>query len=64
MPDNGGYINATNYASANMTIETLDTNYYRISSTNTNTLAAAWVCMSFKTSTGANLIVTVDEPIE
>lgn len=64
MPDNGGYINATNYASANMTIETLDTNYYRISSTNTNTLACVYVAMSFKTSTGANLIVTIDEPIE
>jgi len=62
--NNGGYINATNYTGASMTIETLGTNYYRISSTNTNTLAAAWVCMSFKTSTGANLIVTVDEPIE
>lgn len=64
VPDNGGYVNATNYASASMTIETLGTNYYRISSTNANTLAAAWVCMSFKTSTGANLVITVDEPIE
>lgn len=36
----------------------------RRDSANANTLAAAWVCMSFKTSTGANLIVTVDEPIE
>lgn len=64
VPSNGGYINATNYASANMTIETLDTNYYRISSTNSGTLACVYVAMSFKASSGADLIVTVDEPIE
>ena len=61
---NGGYLNATNYAYWGMTIETLDTNYYRISSTNANTVAASWFSMSFKTSSGANLIITVDEPIE
>lgn len=60
----GGYINATNYASWNMTIETLGTNYYRISSTHANTKAASFVAMSFKTTDGANLIITVDEPIE
>lgn len=62
--DSGGYINATNYAAASMTIETLDTNYYRISSTHVNTKAASFVAMSFKATDGANLIVTVDEPIE
>lgn len=60
----GGYINATNYSSQYMTITSLGTNYYRISSTHTNTTAAKWFCMSFKASTGANLIITVDEPIE
>ena len=58
--DNGGYINSANYAAAYMTIETLGTNYYRISSTNT----ASFVAMSFKTTDGANLIITADEPIE
>lgn len=47
-----------------MTIETLGTNYYRISSTHTNTTAASWFAMSFKTTTGTDLIITVDEPIE
>lgn len=61
---NGGYINATNYASASMTIETLGTNYYRISSTHANTKAASFVAMSFKATDGADLIITVDEPIE
>lgn len=60
----GGYINATNYAAAYMTIETLGTNYYRISSTHANTKAASFVAMSFKTTDGANLIITADEPIE
>ena len=65
MSSNAGYyINSTNYASADMTIETLGTNYYRISSTNANTLACSWVCMSFKTASGANLVISVDEPIE
>ena len=61
---NGGYINSTNYAAAYMTIETLGTNYYRISSTNANTKAASFVAMSFKATSGANLIITADEPIE
>lgn len=61
---NGGYINATNYTGASMTIETLGTNYYRISSTNANTKAASFVAMSFKATDGANLIITADEPIE
>ena len=62
--DNGGYINSANYAAAYMTIETPGTNYYRISSTNTNTKSASFVAMSFKTTDGANLIITADEPIE
>lgn len=62
--DNGGYINSANYAAASMTIETLGTNYYRISSTNANTKSASFVAMSFKATDGANLIVTADEPIE
>jgi len=62
--NNGGYINATNYTGASMTIETLGTNYYRISSTNANTKSASFVAMSFKATDGANLIVTADEPIE
>ena len=62
--DNGGYINSANYAAAYMTIETLGTNYYRISSTNANTKAASFVAMSFKATDGANLIITADEPIE
>lgn len=60
----GGYINATNYSSQYMAIETLGTNYYRISTTHTVTATAAFVAMSFKTSSGADLIITVDEPIE
>ena len=60
----GGYINSTNYSSQYMTIETLGTDYYRISTTHAVTSTAAFVAMSFKTSSGADLIITVDEPIE
>lgn len=60
----GGYLDATNYTNWGMTIETLGTNYYRISSTNANTTDASWFAMSFKASSGADLVITVDEPIE
>jgi len=62
--NSGGYLNATNYSSQYMTIETLGTNYYRMSTTHANTKAASFVAMSFKTTDGANLIITADEPIE
>lgn len=62
--NSGGYINATNYSSQYMTIESLGTNYYRISTTHTTTTTAAYVAMSFKVASGANLIITADEPIE
>ena len=45
------------------TVETLGENYYKFTPNRSAMVSEYWYCMSLK-GTGANLIITHDEPVE